>query len=215
MLCVGCHGLLPGRASISWPQPTPPGLVTPWATADYDGVVREMIVGHKDRGQFAFRRVLADLLVESVLGAAGSRDQHLVLVPVPSRPGSSRRRGYDPMGTLVRLSVLRLRREGRSASAAPILVSSRSVVDQAGLSATQRSVNLAGSMACPSPRLARLALRHTHGSVVICDDVLTTGATASEAQRALAAVGLTPAGIAVIAATRRRFPTQSRGSLLS
>lgn len=215
MLCVGCRELLPVRASVSWPRPTPPGLVTPWAAADYDGAVREMIVGHKDRGQFAFRRVLADLLVESVLRAVGSPDQPLVLVPVPSRPGSSRRRGYDPMGTLVRLSVLRLRREGHSASAAPLLVSSRSVVDQAGLSATQRSANLAGSMACPSPRLARLALRHTHARVVICDDVLTTGATAAEAQRALTAVGLTPVGIAVIAATRRRIPTHSGGALLS
>jgi len=115
----------------------------------------------------------------------------------------------------VRLAVVRLCREGHNACAAPLLMSSRSVVDQAGLSAGQRSANLAGSMTCPSPRLARLALRHPHALVVICDDVLTTGATAAEAQRALTAVGLTPVAIAAIAATRRRFPAQCRGSLLS
>ena len=38
---------------------------------------------------------------------------------------------------------------------------------------------------------------------------------AAEAQRALTAVGLTPVGIAVIAATRRRIPTHSGGALLS
>ena len=35
----------------------------------------------------------------------------LLLVPVPSRPGAGRRRGYDPMGALVRLAVARLRAE--------------------------------------------------------------------------------------------------------
>jgi predicted amidophosphoribosyltransferase len=215
MLCVACRALLPTVPRVRWPQPTAPGLVTPWSTADYDGAVRAMVVGHKDRGQFAFRRVLADLLVASVRAAVAPYDEPVVLVPAPSRPGSSRRRGYDPMGTLVRLAVARLRAESYDATAALLLVSSRRVVDQAGLSASERASNLAGSMSCPSPGLGRLARRRARARVVICDDVLTTGATAAEAQRALGAVGLSPVAIATIAATRRRIPDQTGVVLLS
>ena len=189
--------------------------MTPWSVADYDGAVRAMIVGHKDRGQFAFRRVLAGLLAVSVRAAVAAHDGPVVLVPVPSRPGSSRRRGYDPMGTLVRFAVATLKTEAYAVSAASLLVSSRRVVDQAGLSASERSRNLAGSMSCPSPGLARLAHRRPRARVVICDDVLTTGATATEAQRALRAVGLEPVAIATVAATRRRIPDQTGRVLLS
>jgi predicted amidophosphoribosyltransferase len=65
-------------------------------------------------------------------------------------------------------------------------------------------------MCCPSRSLRRLGARHPRGLAVICDDVLTTGATAREAQRALEASGVTVLGIATVAATRRRSSCQPR-----
>ena len=78
------------------------------------------------------------------------------------------------------------------------------VADQSGLDAAARAANLDGSLCCPASSLRRLARRRPEALLVVCDDVLTTGATASEAQRALEASGLRVVAVATAAATRKR-----------
>lgn len=223
MLCAGCRDGLGDRGHLAWPSPVPPGLVTPWATESYDGAVKELVVGHKDRGQWGHRRVLGGLLAAAVRSASDDLDPHvpLLLVAAPSRPGAGRERGYDATGSIVRTAAGLLRAE-RRVLVAPLLVS-RGAADQAGLDARARADNVAGSMRCPTGRLHRAARQaarqaarevgrrgastypgvHAGVHVVVCDDVLTTGATAREAQRALEAVGLRPVAIAAVAATQR------------
>ena len=86
---------------------------------------------------------------------------------------------------------------------AALLVSRGRRADQAGLDAAERAANLAGSLCCPSPGAATPRRGGVPARVVVCDDVLTTGATAREAQRALEAVGLAVVAVATVAATRR------------
>lgn len=201
VLCPGCAATLPARAGPCWPTPTPPGLAPPWAAAEYAGLVRSLVVAHKEHAVHGVRRPLGVLLAAAVAAAAPSGP--LVLVPVPSRPGADRARGHDPTGALVRWAARTLTREGRAVRVQGLLRHRGGVADQAGLDSAQRSRNLAGALCCPSSSLRALARREpVH--LVVCDDVLTTGATAREAQRALEAVGLVPAGIATVAATRRR-----------
>ena len=207
MLCPPCRAMLSTRARVAWPTPVPAGLVPPWATEAYDGAVRALVVGHKDRGQWGHRRVLADLLAVAVRGASAGLDPDvpLLLVPVPSRPGAGRQRGYEATSALVRSAAARLRSEPdlhRKIAVAPLLVS-RGAADQAGLDAAGRAANVGRSMHCPSATLARTSRRWPRAYVVVCDDVVTTGATAREAQRALESVGLAPVAIAAVAATRR------------
>jgi predicted amidophosphoribosyltransferase len=204
VLCRGCAAGLPVQPFPAWPSPTPPGLVTPWAVAPYDGVVRAMVVAHKEHRLIALRRPLGALLAAAA-GATGAPEP-VLLVPVPSRRASVRQRGYDPTRALTARAAVLLRAAGHDVEAGRLLDPRPGVVDQAGLGAAERAANLAGSLCCRTAVLRRLAARHPRASLVVCDDVLTTGATAREAQRALEAVGLHVAGIATVAATRRRFP---------
>src|SRR6476660_8770871 len=92
-LCRACAEALPRGARLAWPTPTPPGLVPPWAAAEYDGTVRALVVAHKERRVLALREPLGRLLAQAT--CAGLPPGPVVLVPVPSRPASVRARGDD------------------------------------------------------------------------------------------------------------------------
>lgn len=204
--CVGCGR--PGRPLCpacepapapfeAWPSPPPAGLARPVAAADYDAVARELVLGLKERRMLALAAPLSRLLAAAV--AAHDLDGPVVLVPAPSRPSSVRARALDSTYLIARGAARLL-----DGDVARLLRTRPGLVDNAGLDTAGRAANLAGSITCPSAGLRRLAARRTHARVVIVDDVITTGATAREAQRALEAVGLSVAGIATVAATRKR-----------
>ncbi len=211
VLCAECRSWLPREPRPAWPQPTPPGLVPPWAVGDYAATLQAMVLGHKERRQLALGGVLGELLALAV--AAAVPRGGVLLVPAPSRPAVVRERGHDATAALVEAAARQLRRHGRDAAMARLLATRPGVVDQAGLDAAQRAANLHHSLWVPPERLGRAARAVGRGRggaglprVVLCDDVITTGATAREGQRALEAVGLPVAAVAVVAATRRRRP---------
>ncbi|MGI8646593.1 MAG: ComF family protein [Nocardioides sp.] len=206
LLCPSCRASLDDDPRPAWPTPTPPGLASPWTSGEYDGLLRAMVVGHKEHRMLALCRPMAELLAGSVAAALGDAPGPVALVPVPSRPATVRARGYDATYALARLAGRLLRTRGHDAAAVRLLVSRGAVLDQSLLGATDRFLNLAGSLHCPQRGLHGLARWRPAVRVVVCDDVLTTGATAREAQRALEAVGLPVTGVATVAATRRRRP---------
>lgn len=207
ILCPACRATLPDSASLCWPDPTPRGLAAPYAVGPYDGLLRDLVLGHKERGLTGLRRPLGDLLARSVeqalldAGAVGS----VLLVPVPTRRASARARGRDPLLEVTRSAATALARgPGRQVVVGRLLRSRPGVVDQAGLGADARRANLAGSMACRAESVRRVGARLGAAHLVVCDDVLTTASTAREAQRALEAVGLPVLAVATVAATPRR-----------
>ena len=212
ILCPPCRTALPRSGAAAWPTPAPLGLALPFAAGAYDGALRALVNAHKERRAFALARPLGHVLaavVADLLRSVGTGP--VVLVPVPSRRTVVRARGHDPLLRLTRHAAARLRRDGQQAAVARLLRPARAVRDQAGLDAEDRAANLAGSLRAARP--ARPGGPHGPGLVVV-DDVLTTGATAREAQRALEEAGQVVVGVAVLAATRRRSgPDQGRTSL--
>jgi predicted amidophosphoribosyltransferase len=201
-LCGACAASLEGLPVLTSPRPCPAGLPRVFAVAVYDGPARAALVAHKEHGCLSLSPPLGRALALSVFGvlarslAAEATVPPVALVPVPSRRAAVRARGYDPLLRLARECRGNLCRSGLAADVVPLLRLNRRVVDQSDLDASARAHNLAGALVSGSLRPGR--------TVVLVDDIVTTGATAVEANRALRAAGIEPAGMAVVAATQRR-----------
>lgn len=206
-VCTSCLSTLPRGARPVAPTPCPDGFPPTYVAGDYAGVLRGLVLAHKERGVHGLCRPLGDLLAAVIEEAAArSRAGPAVLVPVPSRRGVVRRRGHDPLLRIVRRAAVVCRRAGTAVSVVPLLRPWSHVVDQAGLGAGERAQNLAWSMAVDPRARQALARRGRVGPVLVCDDVVTTGATLVEAARALRASGVPVAAAACLAATIRHRP---------
>lgn len=185
-LCGECAQELAGPPARARPCPAPAGLPEVFAAARYDGAVRSVLLAHKERGALGLARPLGAALAGAVQAASlrgGDARGPLLLVPVPSAGRAVRARGHDPARRIAVAAAVALRRAGTYARALPVLRQCRQVSDQSGLTARERLENMAGALeAAPWAGLVLEARR-----AVLVDDVMTTGATLTEAARALRA----------------------------
>ncbi|MBT2482157.1 ComF family protein [Streptomyces sp. ISL-94] len=214
LLCAGCREALSGAGPVpARPSPPPAGLPAVHAAAAYEGVVRAVLLAHKERGALPLAGALGAALAGAVRasgsgvvgrgaggGGLGEGEREVALVPVPSARRQVRARGHDPARRIALAAAGRLRRDGVPARVAPVLRLRRAVADQAGLGAGQRRENLAGALG-----VCRGGARLLDGAVIVLvDDLITTGATLAEAARAVRAANLGQEVLraAVVAATR-------------
>ena len=205
-VCPACRDLTAAHAAaLSRPDPSPPGFPLAASAGPYDDVMRGLVSAHKEEPALTLTPFLGDRLAAAVavlvdeLGV-GPADP-VLLVPVPSAPAAVRRRGFDATAALARRAAARLR-VTRRIRAGHRLASRRGVLDQAGLAADQRLANLEGAF-----RLRRWTPQDGCW-VVVVDDVVTTGASLTEAARALRGSGRRVLGAATVAATQRRRPVR-------
>lgn len=103
-----------------------------------------------------------------------------ILVPIPSNRKRTHERGYDHMKLLTKRVQVNLNEHGISAEIKEYLSTTRTTERQADLSKRERLKNMHNALRSHSVEKA---------DVIVLDDVTTTGATLSEARRALRAAG--------------------------
>jgi predicted amidophosphoribosyltransferase len=183
-LCGGCDGVLEPR-----PHYFQRGPVTGLAATSYSPEVSNLLVAFKDRGQFALARELG-LLMEPLARELAEVLGQCYLVPAPSRIQNFAKRGFQPSLLLARQLANRV----PNAKVLNALVLSSDVLDQVGLSSAERISNLQGSM-----KLNQSVVGKT---IFLVDDVVTTGATITEAWKTVSLGGAIVLGALVVSEAR-------------
>lgn len=191
--CVRCALPLPaadaGRCGECLRQPPPFGHAV--CAADYAFPWDRLVGAFKFDGQVDLAAPLAARIAAAVRHA-GRPLPHWVL-PVPLAPRRLAERGYNQAWELAR----RVARELALPARADLLARPLEGAHQAGLARAERMRNLRAAFAAEPRARGLLAGRH----VALVDDVLTTGATAREATRALLAAGAAGVEVWVLART--------------
>ncbi len=188
-LCKECWGTLPrnttpcrvcalpltGGRLCGACQTHPSALDKVVAPMIYRQPVDRIVCELKYRERLSWARTAAELIVEIIR----QRDEAMpdFLVPVPMTLRAVRRRGFNQSAYIARLVGRRLRIKTRGG----IIVKHRETERQSNLSYRERQSNLRGAF--------EVLKRPVGQSIVLIDDVVTTGSTANELARVLKKAG--------------------------
>jgi ComF family protein len=165
---------------------SPPPYAHCHAAFRYADPVDILVKSLKYGGRLTMSRVLGELLARSI--AATASTEAAVLLPVPLHPLRHAERGFNQASEIARWVARRLGIDCDDRLAARVLAGPR----QVGLTAAQRRTNLRGAFVADR---ARVYDRH----VVVLDDVLTTGSTATALTESLLHAGAARADVWCVA----------------
>ena len=168
-ICLSCiKGVTPFRAKdLS-------EITACFCAGEYSGWLRDALICYKN-GDARYVELLSQVLYNTLDKFLGVNN--LTLIPIPSSHQKIKERGFDSVANICSNMI---QRDKSLAMDETNLFLRRIVLDQVGLTAAQRHSNLAGAF----------GIRRTvHGTVVVVDDVVTTGATLNSAARTLKFAG--------------------------
>ena len=203
------------------------------AASRYEGIMPRALLALKNAGRTDLLPLLGEGLARSVYELlrahreglhaeyGSSAPVEVLLVPAPSSAQSVRRRGYSPANLLVQEAARQLNRRlpasvrvravdvigyaprGRRGSGASIISDAISGAqnEQKSLGAVGRAERMHGALRVMEPALCAGRIS------IICDDVVTTGATASEMARVLQESGSRVLGVCAVAAVPKKAQT--------
>lgn len=187
--CVRCGdsvgvGMGPVSDCVSCRTHPPRFVSAAVATLRYEeGPARDLVLGLKFGGKRYLAQTLGKIVAMRIGHAALLGDTAgVVVVPTPLMRGALFKRGYNQAEELARVvaTELKLKLETR------LLKKIRATRPQAMLSEKQRRENLIGAFGCVAKRVKS----YQGASVLLVDDVITTGSTVSECARMLHQAGI-------------------------
>lgn len=184
-LCATCAGLIP----------TAPATGELWleAASDYNHPFAKRAVWLlKYRGSRVIARDLAqklaerwlEILTEIIALQPASAEQVWLVVPIPVTKKRERERGFNQALALARHLVAA--DPSHLELASNLLIKTRETISQMKIrNRAERLKNLTGAFAVPGNKLETI----TGKNILLIDDVITTGATMTEARKTLLAAG--------------------------
>lgn len=170
-----------------------PHFVRATAYGAYDTELRELIHLLKYARVESAAKALGELLAEAIQKLGPMADDVLV-IPVPLYRSKRRERGFNQAELIARAAMKKNAFPGLKL-ATDVLARTRPTVSQIGLTRPQRVENMRGAFRVVHPN------KVVGSSVILVDDVLTTGTTASECARVLRRAGAEKVWVATVART--------------
>jgi ComF family protein len=166
------------------------------AYGSYDGELRELIHLLKYEQVTPAANLLGEILAAAIAKLEISRP--VLIIPVPLHSSKRRQRRFNQAELIARAALKRMPLPGAEL-ATNLLVRQRATVSQIGLTRPQRAENIRGAFRVEHRE--KIAGR----SILLVDDVLTTGTTASECARLLRKAGAETVWVATVARTLKHL----------
>jgi len=170
---------------------TPPEFSLARAAGIYEGVLKEIIHLFKFKGRRWLNRHLGKLLADAVINDRKIIEGVSGIVPVPLFRKRKRERTYNQSMLLAK----ELKRYFDLPVLKDVLIRMRPTVSQSDLTRRERFRNVKGAFACVKPE------KIEKQCILLVDDVLTTGATASECANVLRRSGAGEVRVFTVATT--------------
>ena len=166
------------------------------AYGSYDRELRDLIHLLKFQQVRPAAAVLGRMVAETIANLEQAMPVgRIAVIPVPLHKRKQAQRGFNQAEMIARSALQHLARPKRFDLSTGVLARRRETGSQIGLTRHQRRENLRGAFAVSDP--TRILKR----DILLIDDVLTTGTTASECARVLLRAGAARVWVATVART--------------
>jgi ComF family protein len=190
-----------GMCRTCWSAPPPFERAVAYGV--YEDRMREAIHALKYHRIHPAAKRLGRMLAQAILKLEGEAPTEMLVVPVPLHRRKKKERGFNQARALAEHAITALQEthpNWKLTLETRALLRVRLTESQAGLSMRQRRMNMRAAFEVPDTEAVR------DRDVLLVDDILTTGATARSAARALKRAGAKTVWVATLARAGRAFP---------